>query len=200
MAETNTAKQHPHARAKNRLPSLWMTAWLTLVWILLWGEFTLGNLVNGVLLALFVNLVMPLPRVVSNATFRPLAALRVGLLFLWDALMGALTVAAVVLRKAPPESAVMKVQLRSHSDTVMATTAGMVTLVPGSVVVEAHRLTGVVYLHVFDVRGKDPAARLETMRRTVLRQEERIMRAFSPKADLIDAGYTPGWRMSGEHA
>lgn len=187
-------------RIARRMPSVFTIGWLTLVWILLWGDFSWGNLVNGILLALFVNVVTPLPRVVTKGAFRPLAVIRLMVCFLWDMLMGALTVAVVALRAAPPEAAVIKVQLRSPSDTVLATTSGMVTLVPGSVVVEAHRLTGVIYLHVFDVRGADPSERLEKVRRTVLTQEERIMRAFSPKEDLQAAGYTPGWRMSGERS
>ena len=32
-------------------------------------------------------------------------------------------------------------------------------------------------------------------RRTVLAQEERVMRAFSSDAELMDAGYVPGWRV-----
>lgn len=196
----NATEPLPRLSVRQRLPSVWMTAWLTLVWILLWGEFTWGNFVNGVILAVVVSFVMPLPRVASHSVFRPLAVARLAVRFVWDAVLGAVSVAAVVLRKTPPQSAVMKVQLRSHSDTIMATTSGMVTLVPGSVVVEAHRLTGVIYLHVFDVHGDDPAARLEKMRRTVLAQEERLMRAFSTKQELIEAGYEPGFRMSGEHS
>ncbi len=194
-----SAPVEPKVRGVRRLPSAWMTVWLTLVWVLLWGEFSWGNVVNGVLLAFFVSYTMPLPRVASRTTLRPLAAARLVFSFLWDTLRGAISVAIVVFRRAPPQSAIIKVQLRSHSDTVLATTSGMVTLVPGSVVIEAHRLTGVVYLHVFDVYGDDPGLRIEEMRRTVLRQEERIMRAFSVTEDLIEAGYQPGWRMSGRH-
>ena len=190
----------PEIRGVRRLPSAWMTVWLTLVWVLLWGEFTWGNVVNGVLIALFVSYVMPLPRVASRTTVRPLAVAHLVLCFLWDTLMGAISVAIVVFRKDPPEAAIIRVQLRSASDTVLATTAGMVTLVPGSVVVEAHRLTGAIYLHVFDVHGSDPEGEIEAMRRTVLTPEERIMRAVSVTEDLIEAGYQPGWRMSGSHS
>lgn len=183
-----------------RIPAPLTFIWLVFVWILLWGEFTLGNVVNGVLLALLVNLVMPLPRVESHGTFRTLAVIRLVVLFIWDVMMGAISVAVVALRNAPPEPAVMKVQLRSHSDTVLVMTGGMATLVPGSVVVAAHRHTGVIYLHVFDLHGCDPAERLEESRRRVLEQEERIMRAFTSNEDLEAAGYSRGWRMSGEHS
>ena len=42
-------------------------------------------------------------------------------------------------------------QLRSQSDLFLTVTAQLCSLVPGSIVVEAHRLSGLLYIHVFDV-------------------------------------------------
>lgn len=180
---------------RKRLPAPIMIVWLTVVWVLLWGDITWANVVNGVLLSYFVCIAMPLPRAVSDWTVRPLAVVRLVVAFLWDALMGAIHVAEVAVRKAPPEPAIIRVQLRTSSEVVLSTVAGMITLVPGSVAIEVHRLTSVLYFHVFDVRGDNPQERIEEMRRVVLRQEERVMRAFMPKRALEAAGMTPGWRM-----
>ncbi|MGM0385859.1 MAG: Na+/H+ antiporter subunit E [Actinomycetota bacterium] len=186
-------------RIRRRLPSAGLVAWLTVVWVLLWGDVSPANVVNGVILGLFVSILLPLPRVTGLGAFRPLAvAVLVGR-FVVDAVRGALEVAAIAFRAAPPRSAVVKVPLRSHSDVILASTAGLTSLIPGSVVVEAHRLTGVLYLHVFDVAGENLEADVERVRHTVLAQEERLMRALSSDAELADAGYLPGWRVgSGE--
>lgn len=186
-------------RIRRRLPSAGLVAWLTVVWVLLWGDVTLANVVNGIILGTLVAVLLPLPRVTGLGAFRPLAAAVLVGRFAVDAVRGALEVAAVAFRAAPPRSAVVRVPLRSHSDVILASTAGLTSLIPGSVVVEAHRLTGVLYLHVFDVAGEDLEGAVERVRRTVLAQEERLMRALSSDAELADAGYRPGWRVgSGE--
>ncbi|GAB3972555.1 hypothetical protein [Plantactinospora veratri] len=60
-----------HARAlRRRLPDrrrwrdhLITVGWLVAVWSLLWGEFTVGNLLAGVLAAVVILVFLPLPRV-----------------------------------------------------------------------------------------------------------------------------------------
>jgi len=179
----------------DRLPSAATLVWLTAVWVLLWGDLSWGNVVNGLLLGLFVTVLMPLPRVRGLGAFRPLAvAVLVGR-FAIDVVGGALQVSRLALRRRPPHSAVVKVQLRSHSDAILAATGGLSSLIPGSVIVEAHRLTGVLYLHVLDIPEDDPEAGIAALRGRVLAQEERLMRAFSSAAELVDAGYRPGWRV-----
>lgn len=176
-------------------PAPIMTAWLALVWVLLWGSFTWANVVDGLVLGWFVTKVMPLPRIQMHGTVRPVALAWLIVTFLFDVVSAAVVVAQVAFRREPPHPAVIRVQLKSHSEVIMATTAGLVTLIPGSVVIEAHRATGALYLHVFDVRSRKPQRRLAEARSAVLRQEERIMRAFARREDLIAAGYAPTWRM-----
>lgn len=179
----------------DRVPSLSAVIWLTAVWVFLWGDLSWGNVVNGVLLACFVHIMFPMPTVARTVPgVRPLAVVILVARFLYDVVVSSVIVAKVALRKRPPQAAVIKVQLRSHNDMVLATVSGLTTLIPGSVVIEAHRLTGVIYIHVFDVPPRKPSAYLDGFRRTVLAQEERVMRAFSSDAELMDAGYIPGWR------
>ena len=179
----------------DRIPSITAVFWLTAVWVFLWGDISWGNIVNGILLAFLVHAVFPMPTVMRRGpVVRPLAVVILVVRFLADVVVSSVMVARVALRRRPPQAAVIKVQLRSHNDMVLATVSGLTTLIPGSVVVEAHRLTGVMYLHVFDVPTRKPAAYLDGFRQTVLAQEERVMRAFSSDAELMDAGYVPGWR------
>ncbi|XCB37438.1 Na+/H+ antiporter subunit E [Arcanobacterium hippocoleae] len=88
-----------------------------------------------------------------------------------------------------PRGAIIRVQLRSHSDVYLAMVSGMTGLVPGSVVVDAHRATGMLYVHVFDM---GLAGGPDGVHRSVLEQEERVLRAFASHDELVDAGYVPG--------
>ena len=77
------------------------------------------------------------------------------------------------------------VQLRSHSDLYLTMTAELVSLVPGSIIVEAHRLTGRLYVHVLDV---ETSGGVETARQHVLDQEARVLRALASDDELAAAG------------
>jgi len=176
-------------RARWPRASWGMLAWLTAVWVLLWGDITLANVVAGLGVALLVTTVAPLPRTPFDGRFRPWGVLVLMARFAYDVVVASLQISAMALSGRQPRGAVIRVRLRSHSDTYLTATAGFSSLVPGSIVVEAHRVTGTLYLHVFDV---EMHGGLDAAHRTVLEQEERILRAVASRAELIDAGYVPG--------
>lgn len=153
-----------------------MVLWLTLVWWVLWGSWTAFSLVTGVLVAVLASVVFPLPPLHVHVRIRPVAVVVLVARFLYDVAVASVQVAWTTL-KPPPRlrSAIVKVPLRTESDLVLTATAIMSSLVPGSVVVEAHRPTHTLYLHVLNAAGEDD---VETARRTAWAQEERILAAF----------------------
>ena len=64
-------------------------------------------------------------------------------------------------------------------------TAQITTLVPGSVVVEAIRSNGMLYVHFIDVEFQGG---IEAMRHGVLATEARVMRALASDEELERAG------------
>ena len=72
-------------------------------------------------------------------------------------------------------NAVVRVDLRTHSDLYLTLTSELVSLVPGTLVMEARRQESVVYLHVMDVRSEPTST---TARRKVLEAEERVVRSL----------------------
>ena len=169
----------------------WVTiAWLALVWVLLWGDWTWGNVVNGVLLGLLLTLGLRMTPVDFHGRVRPLGVLVLVTRFLYDLVRASFEVSIVALRpRYTPRGAVICVQLRSHSDLYLTLTAELCSLVPGSIIVEAHRLTGRLYVHVLDV---ETSGGIEKARQNVLDQEERVLRALASDAELVAAGLTPG--------
>lgn len=171
-----------------------MIIWLTVVWVLLWGELTTGNVLAGLILSLFITTITPLPATRFDGRFRPRALVRLIVIFLADIIKASWEVASFVVSGRKPQGAVIRVQTRSHSDIFLTATVGMTTLVPGSVTVDVHRDTGTLYIHVFDV---EMAGGLEAAHQAVLDQEERILRAFASHDQLVDAGYVPDASMGG---
>lgn len=172
---------------RRHLAMHWATyAWLTIVWVLLWGDLSVGNVLAGLVLASVVTTLLPLPPIDFHGRVRPLGVLRLVGRFVVDLLRASAEVSLVALRpRFTPRGAVIGVRLRSHSDLYLTMTAELSSLVPGSLVIEAHRLTGMLYLHVLDVRTPGD---IERNRRSVLELEERVMRAFASDDELARAG------------
>jgi multicomponent Na+:H+ antiporter subunit E len=85
-------------------------------------------------------------------------------------------------------NAVVRVDLRTHSDLYLTLTSELVTLVPGSLVMEARRQESVLYLHVMDVRSEADVA---SARRMVLQAEERVVRSFGSDDEVAALELSP---------
>jgi multicomponent Na+:H+ antiporter subunit E len=167
-AETGTAR---------RRPSLAAVVVLTLTWVLLWDQVSLFLVVTGVLLSVLVFLVFPLPRIDRDGRVHPVALARlVGRLGV-DLVGSSVRVVGLAFSARTPRGAIIRVRLRSRSDLVLTLTAELVSLVPGSLVLEIHRASSTLYIHVLDT--VEPAA-LEQAARDVLDAEARVLRAFGP--------------------
>jgi len=175
---------HPR---RHRWRTQWATVvWLTVVWVFLWGDLSVGNVLSGVLIALAVTTGLRMAPIDFHGRLRPLGVVRLFARFGVDLVRASFEVSLIALRpRYVPHGAVIGVQLRSHSDLYLTMVAELTSLVPGSLVVEAHRLTGMLYLHVLDV---EQSGGIEKARQSVLDQEERVMRAFASDEELVAAG------------
>jgi multicomponent Na+:H+ antiporter subunit E len=162
-----------------------MVAWLTAVSWVLWGTYTALSLVGGLLVAVVVCAVLPLPPLRLGVRLRPVGLAVLLTRFLLDVLVASVQIARITL--APPRplrSALVGVRLASESDIVLTAVAEMVSLVPGTVVVEAHRASHTLYLHAIDVADEDAVA---AVRHRVLEQERRLLRAVRTREHPRDA-------------
>lgn len=154
---------------------------LTIVWMLLWGEITPWLVVGGLLTAWLVVVVFPFPKAPWVATVRPWPLIVLASRFAVDVVRASAEVAWIAIRpQSPPKSAVIRVDLRTHSELLMTVTGELVSLVPGSLIVELAPQTSSMYLHVLD--GSTPEA-IDRARARVLEQEERVVRALAPAAE-----------------
>lgn len=167
--------------------------WLALVWVLVWGDLTWANVINGLVLGTLVVTVAPMPRVgFEGRPWLPGIVVLLGKFF-FDVVVASVQIAAAALHFGhQPRAAVLRVQLRSHSDLMLTLTAQICSLVPGSIIVEAHRHTGMLYLHVFDV---DRVGGIDEARRIVLEVERRVLLAIATDAEIAEAGLPPRRRL-----
>lgn len=175
---TNVA---PDTRPRRRFQ--WKTLLgLTVVWVLLWGELSAANVASGLIVSAFVIMVFPAPPVGFAGRARPVGLLLLAGHFVADLVVASAQVSAQALRFGqPPVSAVVNVHLRTSSDLYLTLTAQIISLIPGSVVVEARRSSSTLFLHVLGVRD---SADVERARARALRQETRVLRALGSAAEL----------------
>jgi multicomponent Na+:H+ antiporter subunit E len=174
----------PLRPARLRGLQFWVLAWLTFVWVALWGDLSAANVLAGLSIALVVCLVFPLPRLGMHLHIRPLRLAWLVLHFFGDVVVASAQVAWTTLQfHRQPRNAVIEVDLRTGSDFVLTVVAEMVSLVPGSLVVEARRSTHTLFLHVLDARDM---AGVDKMRAQVFSLERRVVLALGARTDHLE--------------
>jgi multicomponent Na+:H+ antiporter subunit E len=164
---------------RHQLPLL---GWLVLVWILLWGTWSWANVLSGLLVALAVTILLPLPAVVGGIRVRPVALLGFLGHFLLDLAVSGAQVAWQAMRPGPQrQSAIVRVQLRTDSDLLLTIIAQTVSLVPGSLVLDLDREERSIAVHLLHVRDHD---HVQLEKAGVLATEDRVVRAFGSTAEI----------------
>ncbi|MCY9787267.1 Na+/H+ antiporter subunit E [Nocardiopsis sp. EMB25] len=162
---------------------------MTLVWMLLfngfrWREESLGLAVLGFGVSVLVTVVFPLPPIGPGLRLRPLGALRLLVFVVSEMVVASLQVTRYVFAPGPPvRSSVIAVRLRTDSDLMLVFTSIILTVIPGSVVVEVEQPNRMLYVHVLGAVDDEGT---ERARRGTLRLEERIVRAFGTGRDITD--------------
>jgi len=163
-------------------PQLPLFIGLVLIWMLLWGEFTLLSLITGIVLAFLVSWFFYLPAVRLGDRINPwYCAVYLGRL-LYDIAHASIAITWSAFSPAyRPGNAIVGVNLRTRNDLILTLVAVSLSIVPGSIVVDVNRVNSTLYLHVFNVNDH---AGVEKMRREALNTEYRIVKAIGSRADL----------------
>jgi len=170
------------AERRSFLQQIPLVVTLVVLWMLLWGSLSPLTIVTGILLAIVVMRVFYLPAVELSGRFN----------VLWFAVFMARFLAALILAsfqvafqafapKGVRSNAVIGVQLATRSDFIMTITSIALSLIPGSIVVEADRARGILYLHTL---GVDTEEEVEDARRKAIDTEARLVRVFGSHEDL----------------
>jgi multicomponent Na+:H+ antiporter subunit E len=154
--------------------------WLVVLWMLLWGQFTVLAFLTGVIAAVAVTQAFRLPPVELSGRVNFWYGLVFVVTFFAALVRGSLLVAWQVLDvRRQPVSSIIAVHLRTDDDLIMAHTAVTTSLIPGSIIIEADRDRRILYLHVI---GATTLEQVEHQRRAILGWEARIVRAVGSRA------------------
>ncbi|MGH4011440.1 MAG: Na+/H+ antiporter subunit E [Pseudonocardiaceae bacterium] len=166
-------------RVRARLPQL---VWFSAVWVLLWGSFSVKSMVGGVLVAVLVTAVFPLPLVEERLSVRPVRLLRLIGYLAYDLVISSAKISWETLRYGSRTTAgIVAVPLQTESALVAAAVADAVSLAPGTFVLQIDRRRAICYVYALGVRTPDDA---ERVRREVLALQWRVIGALGSRAEI----------------
>ena len=160
---------------------------LVLVWMALWGSASLTVILIGIVVSALILLLFPLPTMVFRFGIHPWRTLVLVVRFLYDVVIASVQVGWLAIRPRLPQSEITTVQLASDSDLLEALTALAVSLVPGSLIVDADADNRVLTIHVLDAEHRS----MDEFTAQVLAQERRIRLALG---DGTVPDFAPGRR------
>jgi multicomponent Na+:H+ antiporter subunit E len=155
--------------------------WLTVLWLLLWDDLSVANVLSGLAVAAGVLTFARMPRVRSaddddRPRIRPLATaylvgyvayklVEANLILAWE----------IVTPKNKINVGVVAVPLRTDSEVAMMVVANVITLTPGTVTIESVGSPAVLYVNVLHLDS------IDEVRADLLRIEELCVRAFGSR-------------------
>lgn len=176
---SGSVNSRPKAGFWQKLPLL---VWLVVVWGALWQDFSVGNLAFGALIALGVSQALYLPPVELSGRFNVLRALVLFFWFLRQVTVASFQVLFWAIAKGPRiRNAVIAVPLRSPSDLLMTAVGHVLSLIPGSLVVEVDRGTATLYVHAMNAPTPES---VERIRADIQDIEARLIQVMGTREEL----------------
>ena len=149
---------------------------LAVLWVLLFGEVSVGNVVAGVVVGAVIVRTFPHRPSAVRHRIAPWGLVRLLARLVVDLVVSSTQVAVAVVRPSPARlrTAVVRVPLTSGSDLVHTIVADLITLTPGTLTLDVRHDPERCFVHAL---GADPDA----IRASVQDLERRVLRAVVPE-------------------
>lgn len=155
--------------------------WLAVMWVLLMGELSWGNVAAGLALGVLIVLALPLPPV-PRQTYKVHWGKAIAFLveWFWDLLVASAKVAWLALRPQPqPKNAILRVPMRVSSELVLYFATCAYNLQPGGSVTDIDVANREWTIHVLD--ASSPAA-IEREIANVAKLERQMIEIFETRS------------------
>lgn len=168
-----------------------LLTWLVLLWFLLWGDFSWANALSGIAIGYLIVLVSGVGHSSSiesddRSRISPLRLVHFAVFVLIKLVQSNLVLAWEILTPSNRiNSGIIAIPLRTQSTLSMVVVANVITLTPGSLVLESKGSPSTLYVHVLHLHD------LDRVRRDLMRVEELAVRAFGSRrarAQMIGHG------------
>lgn len=166
---------------RGNLRQLGLLAWLTAVWVLLWGNISIANIVGGLAVGIVIMVLLPLPKVPVEGRIHLFSLIQLIGLAIWYAAHSSLQLAWFAIRPSPPPvTGVLRYHLNFKSDLVLTLCVDVINLIPGTLVLEIDQPRRIAYIHVLDV-GSEKA--VNHFYKTIAQLERLFVASFERDSD-----------------
>jgi len=146
--------------------------WLVVVWILLWGDVSIANILGGAAVAVALLVAFPgdRPEPGQRYVVRPVPFVAL-VWFLAKQLVrsNVLLAREVISRQSLLRTAVISAPLLTRSPALINATCNLMALNPGTLVIEIDEPAGVIFVHVFYLHDLDEVVRdIDHLQRLVI--------------------------------
>ena len=161
-----------------------LVVWVVVLWVALWGDLTLANVVTGLLVAVVViGISRPAGSMPMQKTaVRPIAvAVYFATFFAALVQSTAIVVREVLTPGSQVDRAIVAIPMHTRSRSIITLVANSITLTPGTATIDEHEGpdgTITLYIHVLHVHE------LDHMRASLSRIERRAGKAFGSAEDI----------------
>jgi multicomponent Na+:H+ antiporter subunit E len=153
-------------------------AFLLAIWLLLWGEVSVANVMSGLLVTALLLVVFPRAPGATGFVIRPLPTARFVVFFAREMVESVLLLSRAVLsRESQLHTGVIAVPVHGCRGSLLAVLANLLALTPGTMTVELRDEPPTLYAHVLIFRD------LESVRAKVQRLNRLVVLAFAPQDD-----------------
>lgn len=150
----SAARSRPSGRERARRGPL--VAWLTVVWVALWGDLSWANVLGGLAVGSLLAWLVPLPGARPARVVRPVALAVYAGWFLWDLVRATLTVARQVFwDPARLRRAIVTVPAPARDPGILALVANTISLTPGTLTLEADPVRNRLVIHVLHLQDRE---------------------------------------------
>lgn len=163
-----------------------MTLWLVIVWTVMFQQISWLVVLSGILFAVAIQLVFPMPSHLHLWHVRIGYAIVLVARFVWDLVIAGIQVSKLVLTGNTHPDGIVECRTRSGNPVYLTVVAAMCSMIPGTVVVKVDPAKKLMYLHALNLPAQGGA---EGVRSSVANQEKRVLLAMATNAAVTAAGY-----------
>lgn len=174
---TSSPPPTPVTGSRDALRVLAVVAWSIGVWVALWGDLSITNVLVGGLLGYGTLRLLPVVHKQHRVPVRLVPMVRFGLVFVWALLTASAVVAwEVVTPRSNINEGIVAIPLRTSSPGLMTLLANAVSLTPGTLTLEVREDPPTLFVHVLHLRE------IDDVRADIHRLEDVALAAFGHDA------------------
>ena len=152
------------------------------VWVLVWGSLSPLVILSGIALGWLIGIAFPLPPIFWQGRFRPVGFVTLVWHLLHDLVVSSVRLVRLAFeRTVNLHAGIVRVDLNADDDLYQVAVAEILSLVPGTVVIEVVRQPRRLYLHALEVVDETDLDRVQRMSMAV---ESRVLRAFGSDEEI----------------